>query len=669
MMLSRLSHGADKFTTEIPLKFAAPADGQGVNWNKVANHRAWEMVTAFDTEHIAAGGKTATLASTCFNATTGICKFLFLPQAPIAGGVDNAAIIVDTYYGQVVVAHGDNVYGFVGRYDVEEELNNAWYRFRSDKPATAAQENEGEHTADATETAPDGTQKYRCSAAPAFGMQQTLNIFSTFTAPASSTVAAEPEGTAYTRYLNVYLKYLDMKNLHIKSDKQLYDVVRVWDALNLAPVTVFLDGDANNEFIITQKTIKKINEINAANAGEADDALPFKVKPCGIADHKNCAKIVVTRSDQEQNIQDVAFIAKNDMGTADNADDDVVADVVFAEEDSDTPWIWNGTVKVTATGVGKFVNLGYLKSVGTAEGAVLATYENDGETQNNVNLWNKGTWDVTGGVIFVQFGVRNYKTLNIAKNAQYRQQGIEASTYFRNMALAIPGEFEGGNDALIGVVNNFGVFAATNNGKIYNYGLIEHADKDAKTYITRNQTNADFELGFNTNNNMMGRINLPYSNKEENNISISATLDKGFVSVTVADGDDLGNTQKALNVTAVGDKVNYVIIKGGVQTIKQLPAQIKYVEIWDQSTPATEIAWDLTDLEDHTATYDGLMVLTPVNIQINTTIIVTKACYLGADMYVGGVFKKAANNAALPSWSGYFGDTTGAFATKYVTYD
>ena len=251
-----------------------------------------------------------------------------------------------------------------------------------------------------------------------------------------------------------------------------------------------------------------------------------------------------------------------------------------------------------------------------------------------------------------------------------RVLGIEASTYFRNMALAIPGEFEGGDDDQIGVVNNLGVFAATNNGKIYNYGLIEHADKDAKTYITRNQTNtADFEVGFNTNNNMMGRINLPYSNKEETNISISATLDKGFVSVTVADGDDLGNTEKALNVTAVGDKVNYVIIKGGVQTIKQLPAQIKYVEIWDQSTPATEIAWDLTALEDHTATYDGLMVLTPVNIQINTTIIVEKACYLGADMYVGGVFKKAANNAALPSWSGYFGDTTDAFATKYVTYD
>ena len=67
------------------------------------------------------------------------------------------------------------------------------------------------------------------------------------------------------------------------------------------------------------------------------------------------------------------------------------------------------------------------------------------------------------------------------------------------------------------------------------------------------------------------------------------------------------------------------------------------------------------------ATYEGLMVLSPVNIKLNTEIEVTKACYLGADMYVGGKFYNG-TWPTLPSWNGYFGNTTSNFATMYVTY-
>ena len=41
-----------------------------------------------------------------------------------------------------------------------------------------------------------------------------------------------------------------------------------------------------------------------------------------------------------------------------------------------------------------------------------------------------------------------------------------------------------GDDTKNGKVINYGVFATVNGGKINNYSLIEHADKDAKTYIT-----------------------------------------------------------------------------------------------------------------------------------------------------------------------------------------
>ena len=131
-----------------------------------------------------------------------------------------------------------------------------------------------------------------------------------------------------------------------------------------------------------------------------------------------------------------------------------------------------------------------------------------------------------------------------------------------------------------------------------------------------------------------------------------------------------GQVTGELNTSAVGTYVNYMIINSGVTTISTLPAQIKYVEIADKNN--TEIAWSLPTATP-TASYLGLMVLSPVNIKLGTTIQIwngttagTGACYLGADMYVGGTFNNGA--AALPSWSGYYGNTSSYFETKYVTY-
>lgn len=283
-----------------------------------------------------------------------------------------------------------------------------------------------------------------------------------------------------------------------------------------------------------------------------------------------------------------------------------------------------------------------------AETATLMTTEYD-DTQNNVPLVNDGTWNITAGTLNVQFDVTNNGEVNISSGAQYRQDnGSGLGSVFTNDATALPTRF-GGDDALIGLVNNSGVFATVAGGEINNYGLIEHADEDAKTYVTTNQLGGAFGTAFGAANKM-GRINLPFSNKDEDNISVSAALAEGFISVTV-DGDAPSDV---LNASVVGSKVNYIIVKSGINTISDVSAQVEYLEI---NESGTEIAWAVTT----PTTYAGLMVLSDVNIKLGTSLTVTDATYLGSDMYVGGTF-------TTTSWSGYYGDTSANVATKYITY-
>jgi hypothetical protein len=162
---------------------------------------------------------------------------------------------------------------------------------------------------------------------------------------------------------------------------------------------------------------------------------------------------------------------------------------------------------------------------------------------------------------------------------------------------------------------------------------------------------------------MIGRINLPYSNKDEDNVSVTAALEQGFVSVTVN-----GEVTGALDASVVGSKVNYVIVNSGVTEIQAVSDQVKYLEI--NMKDKSEIAWNVPE----TTVYDGLIVLSPVNIKLGTKIIATTT-YLGADMYVGGKFNKAAIAAegtdpdyAATDFDGYYGPTNGNVATKYITY-
>lgn len=642
--------GATLFTTEIPLKFTAPSAAIKTRWEavpnnlKAANTTLWNQVTDFDIDNIAAAGQTNKLSTSVIEGTES-CKFLILPQANMATdgvGVSQGGIIVNTYYGRVVIAANGQTYnnanygykpaatGAVSAYS-NAEYAKAWYRYISGAAA------DGE-TKTATKGTGDDADKFKTTANIEMGLKQTINGFSSYTHQKAGPVQGEPEGAAAIRYVEVRLNHLDMSDLHVKSDKQLRDVVRVWKKLNLPSVTVLLDGNGSNEFEMSQKSIKLINDINAAAGGKS-----FKVMPCDVAAHKACNTIVITGGG---NVQDMTFIEPNGAK---------VANVALNAGET---WAWKAanteakTVKVQAAGVAKIINRGTF--VNDAK-AILQTAEPN-NAQNFIPFENArgANWNLTAGTVRVQFSVTNYGTITISKDAQYRQDGNAGATTLTNEATNKPGRF-GGSDAEVGTIWNRGVLATLGTGAaatINNYGLIMHDDPDAKTYVTNNQLGGVFTTAFG-GANKMGRINLPWSNKNEDNISVSAALNQGFISLTV--DNDFTDETLSLATGTIGNKVNYLKVNSKyVKEITDVVNQIKYLEV----EAPNEVAWNVTNTAYN---FVGLMVLSDVNIKLGTTVNVTGATYLGADMYVGG-------NFTWNSWNGYFGNTTANVDTKYITY-
>ena len=645
--------GATLFTTEIPLKFTAPSAAIQDRWDDVPHNKynatttLWNQVTDFDVANIAATGQVNKLSTSVINGTES-CKFLILPQAKMTtdgAGVLDGGIVVNTYYGRVVIADNGKTYntanygykpaatGAVSAYTAAEYAK-AWYRYIAATSVAA----DGETKATA-ETAGLG---YKTTSSIEMGLKQTINTFSDYKQK-SGVIQDEPTGAAATRYVEVRLNHLDMSDLHIQSDKQLRDVVRVWKKLNLPDVTVYLDGDASTakKFEISQKTIKLINDINATTAGKS-----FKVMPCD-ATHKQCNLIVINGGGE---LQDIAFIEANGTQVANVA---LKAGQTWKWKAFDAAGTTNKTLKAKVTGVGKIINNGTL--VSDDANAVLRTAEPTG-AQNFIPFENarNANWNLTAGTLRVQFNVTNNGTVTISKGAQYRQDGNAGATTFTNQADDIPTRFNG-SDNRIGTVWNYGVFATLGTGgaaSINNYGLIEHADVDAKTYVTNNQLGGFFTTAFG-GANKMGRINLPWNNKSEDNISVSAALNQGFISLTV--DNTFTDETLSLATSTIGNKVNYLKVNSNfVKEIATFNPQIKYLEI----KAPNEVAWNVTS---GAFSFTGLMVLSDVNIKLGSTVNVTGATYLGADMYVGG-------NFAWGSWSGYFGNTSGNVATKYITY-
>jgi len=355
---------------------------------------------------------------------------------------------------------------------------------------------------------------------------------------------------------------------------------------------------------------------------------------------------------------------------------------------------WNfkdNVVIVDPANVATITNRGTMTNAATATLKILDTTTPNPDPVG-ITFVNKGTWTIGDGTnnvdVNVQFDVTNLGTVNISKDAEYHQDGT--GNDFTNDAVTLPERFVLNDPSIaaatkaafvekIGLINNSGVLACVNGGTINNYGLIEHKElqnTSAKTYITSNMSliadgftaDATFASPFNPATslagNKIGRINLPYDNRNEVNVSIAGGVAaQGFVSVTVSStsGAPSGGKLK-LKASDLGEYVNYCRIEGAVKEISEVDNKIKYVE-FDAGT--TEIMWNVA-----TAAVDGMVAFSPVNVKRNCIVEVDKSVYLAAKMYVGGhVYNKGTTNTINNTkCTGYFGDTKNNFATMYLTY-
>ena len=636
-----LTSEAKNFTQKIALNFTAAEETDITRWGGATRDNNWSHITGFATT-VAAGDKVKTLTTKVLTGNES-AKFLILPKS-VAD--DHSAVVVNTIYGKVTTASY-----------TEQEMAKAWYKM-------SGTTKEGETTVQA-------------------GMTEVFTKIDAATVKANTVVKGEPVGASATRYVKVLLKYIDMDGLHVTSDKQLYDAVRVWKELGLDnkdpekhTITVYLDGD-KGEFKISQKTIAKINELNAAAAKE-ETSRSFQVMPCKKAGEA-CNTIVIT--DGGTIAQDLSFIVENPEG----GEDKKAAVALNAGKE----WKWNSknvTVDATATGISKIINRGTLVSDATATLKIM----NNAATPAQVNIAFENalgaTWNITAGELTVQFDVTNLGTVNISQGAEYHQDIIkngedEAATTFTNQALTVPERFftakekKNNKKEQIGVVNNSGVFCVTgtsnaggHKGVINNYGRIEHKLATAKTFITSNQqgTGVTFATPFSATSGSekkLGLINLPWAIRSSaTNVSVSSALNQGFISLTYTGAT---NTEELKG--DIGGKVNYVIVESGIATVGELSDNIKYLEI---NEPGTEIHFTKSTKDaDPTADpavlaknkFAGLMVLSPVNIEQGVNLVISEATFLAAKMYVGGTFTQ-------DKWNGYYGNTTDNFTSMYRTY-
>ena len=669
--LGNTDEEAQVYTTNIGLKFTARAAESDAKkrWNKAEPNNAWSDEVGFNDE-AATSVRTLTAKKGCLLDGNQGCKFLILPKSV---GNAKSQVVVNTIYGKVVIGDGGS-YG-------KNVADAAWYRYISNSANATA--NEGTPVA---VTSGEFAGKFKTPATIQVGLTQTFAAIDGNVAPATDKyVAGEKMGGAVTRYVKVLLNHIDMDGLHVTSDKQLYDAVRVWKELGLDnkeednhEITVYLDGDAKTgEFVISQKTIKAINDLNAAAAKE-ETPRSFSVKPCKDKGEK-CNTIVITGGGEIA--ADLTFIKANGDG------EDNKADIVLKAGEN---WKWAASTTAvkkvtvaTTTGISSFINKGTFVSDATAK---LQIFNNaTTAVQQNIKFVNDGTWNITAGELTVQFDVTNNGTVNISQGAEYLQDIIgENATTFTNQALTVPERFfmkdptkkdeQKTFKEKIGKVNNSGVFCVTgtsaHKGIINNYGRIEHMLATAKTYITSNQQgtgpNPNFGTEFNKTSgheNKFGLINLPWAIRESaTNVSVSSTLSQGFISLTYTGAT---NTEELKG--DIGGKVNYVIVESGIATVGELSDNIKYLEI---NEPGTEIHFTKSTKDaDPTADpavlaknkFAGLMVLSPVNIEQGVNLVISEATFLAAKMYVGGTFTQ-------DKWNGYYGNTTDNFTSMYRTY-
>lgn len=428
----------------------------------------------------------------------------------------------------------------------------------------------------------------------------------------------EEVGVHVTRTLNVNLYDLDMSKVHIKSDKQLRDILKVYEALgfdrkysssNLLNLTV--DGDKNGEFRMSMEAVATLQ-----SKGFED----IRIVPCQKPEEK-CSKIVLFSDDTKENVvPSVLFVTTN---------------AVRLVLDEANTWTWDNEEEYT------YIN--YIENRGTLNldnGDAVKDHDGNG---TNPTLINQGTINVSG-LVMMQTNLNNYGVINIGAegvSGELRADGKNPNN--NNVTITNNATSE----VKLGKVYNYGIFATSNNGEIYNYGYIENMVGGTGNiiYVTKNATDgAEFDTRW-SETNKIGTIKLFAA---DDNISVNNATAEGFIQYEF-DAED------GIYVTPAVCKYNYLIVKKDITFNANAP-ELQFMEVVNPSKADMVVITNPADKDLRYLTLEGFILKGYANVMENNKLV-TSAAYIQGALYYGGAFVKSGGTDLPKTTDVYFGDS------------
>lgn len=589
---------SNKFNIKAQVKYSAKGDDpeQGANWIETTEDGfAWSYVSSVAKAATADGDEVKqeeSLTTTFIRDVVdnrGTVEFILLPQDAKMEKTEiealTGSVTVNTYYGEVT---------YNGTSQIENK-NIFW------------KENDEDW-----EYAENGLNI-------AEGLNEVMGYTTKTKNGSTSSFYNEPVGVHVTRTLNVDLYDLDMSKVHIKTDKQLRDILKVYEALNFDAkynasnkLQLTIDGDKETgEFRMSVEAVKTL---------QSEGFEDIEIVPCQT-DNERCSSIVLFSEEQEENaIPTVYFVTKNAV--------EIVLDI-------DNVWTWGNGTKFTY--VKSIVNRGTLNLV---DGNEVTDGDNNG---TNPAVRNEGTINVTG-LVKQQTNLTNFGTINI--DGEFRADGEKVEIT---------------NDATdafkLGKVYNSGIFATSNGGVINNYGYIENmvGGNGNITYVTANATSdSNFGKPWNANNKI-GTIKLYAA---DDNISVNNATSEGFIQYEFSAED-------GIYVTPAVCKYNYLIVKSDI-TFNKEAKELKFMEV--VNTDKANMVVITNPAGEEYLGLRGFILNGYANVMQNNELI-TGAAYIRGALYYGGTFETS--NSELPATKEvYFGksEPIGTDNTYLVKY-
>lgn len=390
-------NSTSKFNTELEVKVKNRAT-KG-NWEEVDEQNIWVNESYVDAEK---PSKTNESLSYVYDEETSkkSAEFMILPLKSDFAGKATDNIVVDTYYGQVVV--NGNTEGVM----LDREGNII------------------EGDAEAKPVIKDGS------------IEAAYNIMGTVSNASkkdqSSTFYDEKVGAHLTQYVAVDLQNLDMSKVHIKSDEQLHDILTVYKALGFTKdVNLTIDGDVKGRFTLSMDNVRTLQ--SAWYYGKV------KLLPCTSTGEK-CTTIVLTAGEGKtsEDVPSIDFLATSSNNI----------DIALAATDT---WTWNNTNHVLFSA--KVENLINEGTFNLDNGDVIA----NSHSVKTTKMVNNGTINVTG-LVKQQMEMTNNGTITIAEGGEYRADNTtitnEATSAIVMGEIYNSGIFATSNS---GKINNYGL--------------------------------------------------------------------------------------------------------------------------------------------------------------------------------------------------------------------